>query len=294
MNFGVTAFFYGLIGLCVAITVLMYGSVGSSEMSQTTKSSGKVSKRHDRASRWPFIRMFTLVDDRMENKPDDRWFRIVTSAFFWPLYLPLLMSGSRTSDGSLAIDSNSRDKGSRHSQPDQMTRLIDQVESELFSALDSLNGWGEEVLATEQGRFSELQLAWRQQADRIRELDHLLSLSDSSDHSSDIPVWFKKGTDPVMERTQGAVRATEPDPFLDHQQLASSTNSRALNLRKLEQVRSQLYDDLMATLAWVRELVTMIHLARFTGAPASRATELVRQIASVVERLSGQTSRIHE
>ena len=47
-----------------------------------------------------------------------------------------------------------------------------------------------------------------------------------------------------------------------------------------------MYDSLMSTLAWVRELVTMIHLAKYTGAPASRAEELVRQIASAVEGLT--------
>ena len=42
----------------------------------------------------------------------------------------------------------------------------------------------------------------------------------------------------------------------------------------------------MNTLAWVRELVTMIHLAKYTGAPASRAEELVMQIATSIEGLS--------
>jgi hypothetical protein len=54
-----------------------------------------------------------------------------------------------------------------------------------------------------------------------------------------------------------------------------------------------MYDDLMGTLAWVRELVTMIHLARYTGAPASRAEELVGQIAAAVEGLS-EVSAWHE
>ena len=42
----------------------------------------------------------------------------------------------------------------------------------------------------------------------------------------------------------------------------------------------------MGTLAWVRELISMIHLARFTGAPAARVQELIGQIASSVEALS--------
>jgi hypothetical protein len=57
-------------------------------------------------------------------------------------------------------------------------------------------------------------------------------------------------------------------------------------LQRLRQLRDRAYEDLMATLAWVRELVSMIHLAKFTGAPAARAEELVAQIAAAVEGLS--------
>ncbi|MGD9856866.1 MAG: hypothetical protein AB7U20_18110 [Planctomycetaceae bacterium] len=53
-----------------------------------------------------------------------------------------------------------------------------------------------------------------------------------------------------------------------------------------------MHDDLMSTLAWVRELVTMIHLAKYTGAPASRAEELVTQIAAAVEGLH-EVSGLH-
>ncbi|HWY88232.1 MAG TPA: hypothetical protein VNX28_16090, partial [Gemmataceae bacterium] len=51
-------------------------------------------------------------------------------------------------------------------------------------------------------------------------------------------------------------------------------------------VRERTFQDLIGTMAWVRELVSMIHLAKFTGAPASRAEELVAQIAAAVEGLS--------
>jgi hypothetical protein len=47
-----------------------------------------------------------------------------------------------------------------------------------------------------------------------------------------------------------------------------------------------MHADLVGTLAWVRELVTMIHLAKFSGAPAARAEELVAQIAAAVQGLS--------
>jgi hypothetical protein len=68
-----------------------------------------------------------------------------------------------------------------------------------------------------------------------------------------------------------------------------SEDARRKNIERLRQVRRQAHDDLMGTLAWVRELVSMIHLAKFTGAPASRAEELVAQIAAAVEGVSAVT-----
>ena len=41
------------------------------------------------------------------------------------------------------------------------------------------------------------------------------------------------------------------------------------NLARLRQVRDRVAGDLAVTLARVRELASMIHLAKFTGAPAT-------------------------
>ena len=57
-------------------------------------------------------------------------------------------------------------------------------------------------------------------------------------------------------------------------------------MARLAGVCRQSRSDLLATLAWIRELVSMIQLARFTGAPAARAEELVAQIAAAVEGIS--------
>ena len=57
-------------------------------------------------------------------------------------------------------------------------------------------------------------------------------------------------------------------------------------LRVFIEVRDRVYKDLTTTLARVRELVSLIHLAKFTGAPASRAEQLVIEIAASVEGLS--------
>ena len=74
-----------------------------------------------------------------------------------------------------------------------------------------------------------------------------------------------------------------------NQRLLHSEQARQRNMERVHCLRDRAYDDLMATLAWVRQLVSMIHLAKFTGAPASRAEDLVAQIAAAVEGLSEVT-----
>ncbi len=187
-----------------------------------------------------------------------RVFRTVTAVIFWPLYLPILLAGSRPGSTPEIAPSPSDD--------DAMSQAISQVESELETALASLDGWVEDVMAHENDRFHELSTAWRAQAARIREMDRLLARTGPADH----------------ERPP----ATAPDLS---DRCRQSEQTRRVNLERLRQVRSRAYDDLMGTLAWVRELVSMIHLAKFTGAPASRAEELVAQIAAAIEGISAVT-----
>jgi hypothetical protein len=184
------------------------------------------------------------------------WFRVSTALFFWPLYLPILLDRP-TREVSLAVP-----RESSTSQPaDEYAETINRVEVELETALDSLDGWAENVLAREQNRFAELRTSWRLQADRIRQLDRLLACAD--------------------EPAEPAQESSESQP-----RFRQSQQARRENMLRLHAVRRRLHDDLLGTLAWVRELVSMIHLAKFTGAPASRAEELVAQIATAVEGLS--------
>jgi hypothetical protein len=178
---------------------------------------------------------------------------------FWPFYVPLLLArgGSRLEPAP----------GGSVARQDEMTAAIDQVNGELTAALSSLDGWAEDVLAREQGRFQELRLAWMTQAERIREMDRVLALPESGD-----------AVDAMPEATAS-------------ERLRCSQQARRQNLERLRQVRRRAHEELMATLAWVRELVSMIHLAKFTGAPAARAQELVAQIAAAVEGISETTWR---
>ena len=186
-------------------------------------------------------------------------FRVATALVFWPLYLPILLAGPR-SEPEHQIATRQRDG-------DPMSQAIAQVETELETALASLDGWVEDVLAREADRLRELSAAWRAQAARIREMDSLLD-----------------GVEPA----QTVPTTTESDRDLSDR-CRQSEQARRANLARLRQVRDQAFEDLMGSLAWLRELVSMIHLAKFTGAPAARAEDLVTQIAAAIEGISAVT-----
>ena len=190
-----------------------------------------------------------------------RWFQIVSAALFWPLYLPLLLSSG--------ADRHEADKGEGQSittsPPDELSQAIAQVDAELAGALRSLDGWAEDVLAREKDRLHELRSAWGAQARRIWEMDRLLGRAEC----------------PPL------VASFAADAFSDRMRTSQQVICQNRNL--LHEVRERTFQDLVGTLAWVRELVSMIHLAKFTGAPASRAEELVAQIAAAVEGLSEMT-----
>ena len=193
----------------------------------------------------------------------ERTFYVSTAVLFWPLYLPVLLSQPKPPATP------------PQKMRDEIAQVIGQVDAELDAALSSLDGWAEDVLAREKDRIQELRTAWNAQAVRIREMDHLLA-------------------QPEFAQVTEAKSATDHSPLTTHHSPDSdrrrqSELARRKNVERLRQVRRQAYDDLMGTLAWVRELVSMIHLAKFTGAPASRAEELVAQIAAAVEGVSAVT-----
>jgi len=191
-----------------------------------------------------------------------RWFQTLTAVVFWPLYLPALLQRPANQvahpENSGAIRSSGGDVGAA----DEMAAAIHQVETELDLALTSLGGWSDAVLTREQHRFEELRVAWHAQAAKIRELDRIFG------HL-------------VLTETEVSASVARLG-----ERVATSHRARQTNIARLRALRDRLHTDLMNTLAWVRELVTMIHLAKYTGAPASRAEELVMQIATSIEGLS--------
>lgn len=185
-------------------------------------------------------------------------FELVAATFFWPFYLPMLLAAGE--DAGEALSGKPLGGSEEVEERDALAMAIGQVEGELDAALEGLDGWAGDVLNCEARRLVELRSAWRMQAERIRQLDRLL-----------------------------AEPATHDDPLAAAADVAKARHSedvRRENIRQLAALRKQLHGDLIGTLAWVRELVTMIHLAKFSGAPAARAEELVAQIAAAVQGLS--------
>jgi hypothetical protein len=185
--------------------------------------------------------------------------RVAAAVAFWPLELPGLLARepARGSAGTAAPGAAPR------GADDEMAAAIARVEAELDVALAGLDGWAEDVLAREKPRIQELCHAWRAQAQRVRDIDALLATAGAGPLAAD-------------EATTGASEA-----------------ARRQNLERLAQLRRQSHADLLGTLTWVRELVSMVHLVRFTGASSLRAGELVAQIAAAVEGLS-QASALRE
>jgi hypothetical protein len=128
------------------------------------------------------------------------------------------------------------------------------------------------VLVREKGRLRDLRTAWLAQAERIREMDRVLALPEYAGEGAPEPP-PASSTPPAGDRRW------------------TSAQARRQNVERLRRLRRRAHDDLTGNLAWVRELVSMIHLAKFSGAPAARAEELVAQIAAAVEGLSELTWR---
>ena len=182
-------------------------------------------------------------------------FRALAALPFWPLFVPLLLSGGPAPAAGAGAGPPARD---------ELSAAIAQADAELEAALGSLDGWAEHVLSRERGRIGELRAAWQAQAERVREMDRLLARADP-----ELPAPPPEEAAPEAER----VRQIE--------------EARRQNRERLRRLRAQVYGDLLGNLARVRELASLIHLAKFAGEPASRAEELVASIAAAVEGASG-------
>lgn len=176
-------------------------------------------------------------------------FQTFSALPFWPVYLPIILSGEPTA--------TKIENPSSPIEEDDMAIAIRQVEGELSLALTSLDGWAEAALAGEAERIQTLKSTWRAQAERMRDLDQVLNQLNAS-----------------------------PRPMSDAPLAQRGDAIQRQNLDRLEEIRRLGHEELMTTLASVRGLATSIHVAKFTGAPLPRAEELVREIAAAVDGLT--------
>ena len=174
----------------------------------------------------------------------ERLLRLSTAVPFWPFYLPILLA--RPTPATLSDD--------------EWTRTLAAVQPELDAALSSLDEWIG-IPEEQRRRIDGLREAWAAQAERLREMDRLLTRPEYADaDQEDGP-----GATPRLRQTLAA---------------------RQQNLQRLRLLRQQIEADLLASLVGVRELVSRIHLARFTDAPAARADELLAELAAAVDTLT--------
>jgi hypothetical protein len=217
---------------------------------------------------------------------------------FWPFFVPMLLTGKRAAEGNASPRQRARGN-------DDMAAAINQVDAELERALTSLDGWAGDALAKQKDCIHELRQAWTAQSERIKEMDRLLDVFEED--LTIVPRWrgsrFGAAMESILDEWLGLTgnrekigpgklddeRTSPGVPVTTAERLRQSQQARRQNIERLRQVRRRAHEDLIATLAWVRELVSMIHLAKFMGAPPSRAEELVAQIAAAVEGLSAIT-----
>jgi hypothetical protein len=134
------------------------------------------------------------------------------------------------------------------------------VDAELERALLGLDSCPDSTAARHRDQLRELRAAWAAQVACMRELDRLVGQLE----------W--PAAEPLGESTSERIQA--------------SRQALRENVRRLWQVRAQAHQDLLEALASVRELVSLLHLARFTGAPAALVDELIAEIAGAVHGLA--------
>src|SRR5260370_42053975 len=76
-------------------------------------------------------------------------FRVAMALPFWPLYIPVLLAHAPAS--ARAHFGHEQEHGLGQGM-DDMSSAISQVDAELEAALNSLDGWAEDVLARERDR----------------------------------------------------------------------------------------------------------------------------------------------
>lgn len=210
----------------------------------------------------------TAVAYRAVDRTTGRWQRLaglVAAWLFWPLFVPLVLANR---------ESSAPPTSPTNAPPDDLAAAIEQVQRELDAALSGLDRSTEGVLNRNSARLRELRTALVARTERIREMEAVLAR--------------ERQELPTGDGAEPSPTASENSSEAERRQLRSR-QARHENMDRLADVCRRSRSDMLATMAWIRELVSMIHLAKFTGAPADRAEELVAQIAAAVESLSAES-----
>ena len=97
-----------------------------------------------------------------------RMFMAATAILFWPVYVPVLLGGGRSSP------IQSRESPAN----DKVSQLIDQVQQELDDAVYRFDGWDDDSLANQRERISELIVEYRTTPEYGEgDVDHLFMLA---------------------------------------------------------------------------------------------------------------------
>ena len=186
--------------------------------------------------------------------------QMAAACLFWPLFVPVLLAPVEGEEAK-------REESPRAviEKQDSLAAAIQQVETELDLALDGLDGWAEDVLNSEQHRLEELRLAWKAQADRIRQIDVLLA-----EPSARLGLVGRRGSRSRQCPTKRKDSAGE--------------HSAAVDATKPDVRRSGWHAGLGAG---VSNDDSLSQIQRCTG---TRAEELVAQIAAAVQGLSEASS----
>jgi hypothetical protein len=190
--------------------------------------------------------------------PTDRFSQVGTALIFWPLYLTLLLSRA-----GHAVDRQPGHQGLASAEALELT--ITAIQAELEASLRGLGG-SDGILTQHRQHLDALRAAWSAQAKRVREMDRLLAEVD------EIEAPLQDGASARVQASREAVRQS---------------------VQQLRQTRDRLHADVVEALALVRELISMLHLARLSEGPEARADELIAEIVRVVAGTESADRRPH-
>jgi hypothetical protein len=203
-------------------------------------------------------------------KPAARNLSAIAAVPFWPLFLPLLLSGDQPAPSSVGAAA----------PPDELARSIRQVETELREGLASLSGGRMVPALLPNRRLEELHDVLTAQADRIRRMDEVLGRSGPDELlPGELQPDELAG---VGVQPDSASAMSESDVARDR----ASRAARRANLRQLAELRRTAEAELRTNLDRIRELVSQLHLVEFSGPAPGRAEELLAEIAAVIESMA--------